>query len=114
MSYGLEIYDTDGVTKVVSDSIGVNHILSIETIEVINGPATHIIPIDTTDLYGDPYWESKVQLFSFNMGWITSGSTDLEIFTIRLEDGQFEIDIPAGEKLGRAGTLSQIVVMRIE
>tara|TARA_E500000178_G_scaffold264368_1_gene261527 strand:+ start:629 stop:1309 length:681 start_codon:yes stop_codon:yes gene_type:complete len=38
MSYGLEIYDTDGVTKVVSDNIGVLHVLAKETLNIA-GPS---------------------------------------------------------------------------
>ena len=49
MSYGLEIYDTDGVTPVVSDDIAVIHVLNSVSFSVTSGSSI-FFPCDMTDL----------------------------------------------------------------
>ena len=73
MSYGLEIYDTDGVTKVVSDNIGVFHILAKETLDIAG--SSNIFSMYSTALYGPGHLDNS-QLIEFD----TSGAVEKIIY----------------------------------
>lgn len=86
MSYGLEIYDTDGVTKVVSDDIAVIHVLNSVSFTVSPGSSI-FFPCDMTDLTtSNSGLYLIIELFEIDSSDITRSSTG---FTFNNNTGVF-------------------------